>query len=68
MNWLKTIWDEIVGLFVDDISLAVVIVLWLAAAGLVVQLKWIPADLQGPFLALGLVVIFMENTLRRARM
>ncbi|HEY1927218.1 MAG TPA: hypothetical protein VGG92_07120 [Caulobacteraceae bacterium] len=68
MNWLKTIWDELVGLFVDDISLAVVIVLWLAAAGLVVQLKWIPSDLQGPFLALGLVVIFMENTLRRARM
>jgi hypothetical protein len=24
--------------------------------------------LQGPLLALGLVVIFMENTLRRARM
>ena len=68
MNWLKTIRDELVGLFVDDISLAVVIVVWLAAAGLVVQLKWIPTDLQGPFLALGLVVIFMENTLRRARM
>ena len=37
------------------------IVLWLAAAALVVQLKWIPGDLQGPLLALGLVVIFMEN-------
>jgi hypothetical protein len=68
MSWLKTIWEELVGLFVDDISLAIVIVLWLAAAALVVQLKWIPGDLQGPLLALGLVVIFMENTLRRARM
>jgi hypothetical protein len=68
MSWLKTIWEELVGLFVDDLSLAIVIVLWLVAAGLVVQLKLIPADLQGPLLALGLVVIFMENTLRRARM
>lgn len=68
MNWLKTIWEEIVGLFIDDLSLAIVIVVWLAAAGLVVQLKWVPGDLQGPLLALGLVVIFMENTLRRARM
>ena len=67
MSWLKTIWEELVGLFVDDLSLAIVIVLWLVAAGLVVQLKLIPADLQGPLLALGLVVIFMENTLRRAR-
>ncbi|HEY2051405.1 MAG TPA: hypothetical protein VGH03_18860 [Caulobacteraceae bacterium] len=68
MSWLRTIWEEFVGLFIDDISLAIAIVLWLAAAGLVVQLKWLPPDLQGPLLALGLVVIFMENTLRRARM
>jgi hypothetical protein len=68
MSWLKTIWEELVGLFVDDLSLAIVIVLWLVAAGLVVQLRLIPAGLQGPLLALGLVVIFMENTLRRARM
>lgn len=68
MSWLKTIWEELIGLFIDDISLAVALVVWLAAAGVVLQLKWIPTDLQGPLLTLGLVVIFMENTLRRARM
>ncbi|MBV8684716.1 MAG: hypothetical protein JO111_17715 [Caulobacteraceae bacterium] len=67
MSWLKTIWGEILGLFVDDKSLALVILAWLVVAGVVVALKWIPADLQGPVFVLGLVVIFLENTLRRAR-
>lgn len=67
MTWLKTVWEELVGLFVDDMSLAIVIVAWLAVAAIVVELNWIPADLQGPLLALGLVLIFLENTLRRAR-
>ena len=68
MSWLKTIWDEVIGLFVDDKSLALVILAWLVVAGVVVALKWIPANLQGPLLVLGLVLIFLENTLRRARM
>lgn len=68
MNWLKTIWDEIIGLFVDDKSLALVILAWLVAAGVVVALKLIPANIQGPIFVLGLILIFLENTLRRARM
>lgn len=67
MSWLKTVWDELIGLFVDDKSLAVVILAWLVVAGIVVTLRWIPTDVQGPLLVLGLVLIFLENTLRRAR-
>ena len=67
MRWLKTIWDEIIGLFVDDKSLAVAILAWLVVAGVVVALKWIPGNLEGPLFVLGLVLIFLENTLRRAR-
>lgn len=68
MSWFKVIWEEFVGLFVDDMSLAIVIVAWLAAAAVVVRLRWVPGDLQGPLLVLGLVAILLENTLRRARM
>ena len=31
MAWLKTVWSEFIGLFVDDGSLAVAVLLWLAA-------------------------------------
>ena len=67
MSWLKTIWSEFVGLFVDDVSFAVAIVVWLALAEIAFHFDLLPMALRGPLLFAGLAAIFVENTLRRAR-
>jgi hypothetical protein len=67
MNGLKTIWNEIFGLFVDDVSLAIAIPVWLAAAYGLFHLGLVPGAWRGPLLFAGLAAIFAENTLRRAR-
>ena len=67
MSWLKTVWSEFVGLFVDDVGLALAVVAWLVAIALVVSADLAPAAWRGPLLFLGLAAIFVENTLRRAR-
>jgi len=67
MKWLGTIWDEFIGLFVDDVSFAVAIVIWLAVAHAVYHMDLVAGVWRGPLLFAGLAVIFVENTLRRAR-
>ena len=67
MKWLETIWEEIIGLFVDDISFAAAIVVWLAATYIVCRFGLAPELWRGPLLFGGLAVILVENTLRRAR-
>ena len=34
MGWIRTVWDEVFGLFVDDGSYAVAILAWIVVAGL----------------------------------
>jgi hypothetical protein len=67
MSWLRTIWSELVGLFVDDLSFAIAIVVWLAAVWLAERMNVVPPAWRGPLLFAGLAAIFVENTLRRAR-
>ena len=67
MKWLRTIWDEFIGLFIDDVSFAVAIVVWLAMAQVLFQMDLVPGVWRGPLLFAGLAAIFVENTLRRAR-
>jgi hypothetical protein len=67
MKWLETVWEEIIGLFVDDVSFAVAIVVWLGASYLLFHAALVPAPYRGPVLFAGLAIIFIENTLRRAR-
>lgn len=67
MSWLKTIWDEFFGLFVDDVSFAVAIVVWLAVAHVLFHMDLVAAPWRGPLLFVGLAAIFVENTLRRSR-
>ena len=67
MGWMRTIIDELVALFVDDVSLVAAILVWLAAMLLASRLRLIGADTLGPVLFVGLGAIFIENTLRRAR-
>ncbi len=62
MQWLKTVAREIYGLFVDDGSFALAILVWLAVAWLV--LPKATAGWQGALLTGGLVVLLVESVLR----
>jgi hypothetical protein len=63
---LKTILAEIFGLFVDDISFAVAIIIWLVIIQLGLPRLNLPAAWNGVILFAGLATILAESALRRA--
>ena len=65
MGAIRTMLRELVGLFVDDGSLAACAILWVAACALAVKLG-LPAVWVGAALAAGLAAILVENALRGA--
>jgi hypothetical protein len=67
MRWLKSIARELFGLFVDDGSFAIAILIWLALAFLVLPRVARPALWTGPALFAGLATILIESVLRFAR-
>jgi hypothetical protein len=67
MPWIKTIVHEIVGLFVDDGSFALAILVFVGAAWLLLPRVGIPAEWGGIILFVGLAVILVESATRRAR-
>lgn len=67
MIWLKTIWSEFIGLFVDDGSLAVAVLAWLVAVWLLLPRLPLPPALPPAILFAGLALILVESALRRAR-
>ena len=58
---------EFFGLFIDDGSIAIALVLWSAAAGYFLPDLPIKADWDGPILFLGYLLILAENLHRTAR-
>ena len=67
MKIIKTIGAEIFGLFIDDGSLAIAIVIWLAGAGIIIPHLIISPLFKGVILFIGLTVIPVENAIRCAR-
>lgn len=67
MKWLKTVLDEVFGLFVDDGSFAVAVLVWLGVAWLLLPHAGLPAAAKAPILFLGLAAILLESATRRAR-
>jgi len=67
MAWLKTILHEAYGLFVDDGSFAVAILLWLGINWQVLPRLGLPSAWGGPILFAGLALILLESAARRAR-
>jgi hypothetical protein len=67
MSWLKSIAREVFGLFVDDGSFAIAILIWLAVAAGV--MRWLVAADRwgGPVLFAGLAIVLVENILRFSR-
>lgn len=67
MGTLRAILAEIIGLFVDDGSLALALIVWCAALG--VGHSFLPAflPLAGPALFLGCAMILVANVVRSVR-
>jgi len=66
MRALATILRELVGLFVDDGSLAAGAVVWAAVCGWGLPLLGVGARVEAGVLVLGLGALLLENTLRAA--
>ncbi len=62
MRIVREVWD----LFVDDGSLAVLLILWAAVVGLAVALLGSDHGIGGPALVLGVILILIENVRRFA--
>jgi len=67
MNALKTAWEEFLSLFIDDGSLAIGILVWVAIVGLLFPRLPNSAQWGAPVLFVGLAAVLVENVLRRAR-
>jgi hypothetical protein len=67
MPWLKAIFRELFGLFVDDDSFALTIIVWLGIGRWVLPRLAMATACAGVILFAGLAVILSESTWRRAR-
>jgi hypothetical protein len=67
MQWLRTTFRELFGLFVEDGSFAIAILVWLGVVWLLMPRLGVFAQWGGPILFAGLGCILVENTLRCAR-
>lgn len=67
MKWLRTIAHEVYGLFVDDGSFAIAIVVWLVVLKLLVLYTNLASHWSGFLLLAGLATILVESALRSSR-
>ena len=66
MNWLRNVFVELWGLFVEDGSFAAAILLWIAIAVFLLPTV-LPGNWTGPVTFFGLAAILVENVIRSAR-
>jgi hypothetical protein len=67
MGWIVTARTELIGLFVDDGSVAAAILVWLAIGGICLHVFDIPPVVEGALLATGFALLLAENVARTAR-
>jgi hypothetical protein len=67
MRWLRSVGREVLGLFVEDGSFAVAILIWVALTILALPFVVAPAQWTGPALFAGLALILIESVLRFSR-
>lgn len=67
MNVLKALANELIGLFVDDGSLAALVLVWLGVCWLLLLPKLeLPSPVPPVLLFVGLVLILSESAVRHA--
>ena len=67
MSWLKRVFREFFGLFVEDGNFSTAILLWLGAAWFLLPRLGVPRRWSGPFLLAGLGLILIESVVRYCR-
>lgn len=67
MKWIKTIFREIFGLFVDDAVFALAILIWLGVMRWIALRLNLPATTMAILFFAGLALILIESTARYAR-
>jgi hypothetical protein len=67
MSWLKIISQELIGLFVDDVRLALEILVWVSLLWLALPRSPSSASWHAPLLLFGLLAILLESVWRGAR-
>ena len=67
MTLISAIGQQVFALFVDDGSLAIAILVWVAIVAGLINVVGVSAIVAGGLLFAGLVAILIENVLRRAR-
>jgi hypothetical protein len=67
MGWFKSIAREVLGLFVDDGSFAIAILVWAAFVVLVLAHVVGHANWMGPGLFSGLAIVLIESVVRFSR-
>lgn len=67
MKWIQTIFREVLGLFVDDASFALAILLWLGAMYWVASRHILAPVIAAILLFAGLALILIESALRFSR-
>jgi hypothetical protein len=67
MKWLKSVGREVLGLFVDDGSFAIAIVVLVGLVVLVLPRVALGAGWSGPVLFAGLALVLAESVLRFSR-
>ena len=67
MSWLKMMSQELIGLFVDDLRLALSILVWVSLLWLVLPRSPLAVSWQAPLLLVGLLAILLESVWRGAR-
>jgi hypothetical protein len=67
MGWLRTIWDELLGMFVDDVDFALPILIWVVLAAVALPRLGLPGAWPAIVLAAGLLAILVVGAVRKAR-
>ena len=67
MNTLKEIIAELLGLFVEDITFAVALIIWILAALFLLPHFGLSTGAQATIWVAGLAVVLFENVVRQAR-
>ena len=67
MNSIRALFREVVGLFVDDGSLAIALLVWIGISSLLARSAVLDEQVLGVAWFIGCAVILIENVLRRAR-